>query len=57
MYTGNGFVPCKGYVPTPTWCNFPTYWADLQRPNSIGEEGASEEEKLQPEQDISVDTS
>ena len=19
-YTGNGFVPCKGYAPTPNWC-------------------------------------
>ena len=49
-------MPCKGYVPTPNWCNFPQYWADLQRPNSIGEEGASEEERINPGQDILVET-
>ena len=48
-------MPCKGYVPTPNWCNFPQYWADLQRPNSIGEEGASEEERINPGQDILVE--
>ena len=36
MYTGNGFVPCKGYVPTPAWCHFPLYRAELQRPNNMG---------------------
>ena len=36
MYTGNGFVPCRGYVPAPAWCSFPLYRAALQRPNNIG---------------------
>lgn len=38
MYTGNGFVPCQGYVPTPDWCHFPMYRAELQRPNNMGGE-------------------
>merc|ERR1712032_1716567 len=38
MYTGNGFVPCKGYVPTPDWCHFPMYRAELQRPYNMGGE-------------------
>ena len=21
-YTGNGYVPCKGYAPTPNWCRY-----------------------------------
>jgi len=36
-YTGNGFLPCKGYVPTPVWCHYPRYSAFLQRPNNIGD--------------------
>ena len=33
-YTGNGFIPCLGIVPTPDDCNFPPYQAKLQRPFS-----------------------
>ena len=31
-YTGNGFIPCKGLVPTPADCHFPQYKARMQRP-------------------------
>ena len=31
-YTGNGFIPCLGMVPTPDDCNFPPYKARMQRP-------------------------
>ena len=31
-YTGNGFIPCKGMVPTPSDCDFPAYNARMQRP-------------------------
>ena len=32
--TGNGFIPCKGIVPTPSDCDFPEYQARMQRPYS-----------------------
>ena len=41
MYTGNGYVPCKGYVPTPDWCHFPMYRAELQRPYNMGGEAGA----------------
>ena len=31
MYTGNGFIPCLGMVPTPEDCNYPPYRARMQR--------------------------
>ena len=30
-YTGNGFIPCLGMVPTPDDCHFPQYKARMQR--------------------------
>ena len=30
-YTGNGYIPCLGMVPTPDDCNFPPYRARMQR--------------------------
>eukprot|EP00088_Acartia_fossae_P035900 TRINITY_DN37022_c0_g1_i1.p1 TRINITY_DN37022_c0_g1~~TRINITY_DN37022_c0_g1_i1.p1 ORF type:complete len:119 (+),score=48.46 TRINITY_DN37022_c0_g1_i1:20-376(+) len=30
-YTGNGFIPCDGYVPSPSACDFPPYYAKMHR--------------------------
>ena len=32
MYTGNGYIPCDGIVPTPTGCDFEPYKVNMQRP-------------------------
>ena len=31
-YTGNGYIPCGGYAPAPTDCDFKKYFAKVQRP-------------------------
>jgi len=32
-YTGPGFIPCDGFVPSPSRCHFPPYFSRLQRPH------------------------
>ena len=31
-YNGDGFIPCEGKTPAPTDCDFPKYYAKVQRP-------------------------
>ncbi|XP_023338506.1 uncharacterized protein LOC111709131 [Eurytemora carolleeae] len=31
-YAGNGYIPCNGFVPTPTGCDYEPYQVNMPRP-------------------------
>ena len=45
-YAGNGFIPCNGFVPTPTGCDFEPYQVNMPRPYQRNKTNLSRRENI-----------